>query len=197
MRRASRGAEERTWARGHSKTRSHSKQKRQDAQADDDDIARTRNEVRAEEEVRDNGRTGGPARSSGSTRCSAHGDGPALKCMAAGGGPERSSLSICSQAGGWIFFRRPANPIPGKGPPGGRDCTGPEDLPPGSAGSAAPPPRWRGGRGPRQERTGQTRFFCGAPEQARTGQDMGLGACSAVPWFAGGRSPPRSGCRSS
>ena len=105
MRRASRGAEERTWARGHSKTRSHSKQKRQDAQADDDDIARTRNEVRAEEEVRDNGRTGGPARSSGSTRCSSHGDGPALECLSAGAGPERvrclpscllSSSEVCS-----------------------------------------------------------------------------------------------------
>ena len=90
MRRASRGAEERTWARGHSKTRSHSKQKRQDAQADDEDIARTRYEVRAEEEVRDNGRTGGPARSSGSTRCSSHGDGPALECLSAGAGPERA-----------------------------------------------------------------------------------------------------------
>ena len=89
MRRASRGAEERTWARGHSKTRSHSKQKRQDAQADDEDITRTRYEVRAEEEVRDNGRTGGPARSSGSTRCSSHGDGPALECLSAGAGPER------------------------------------------------------------------------------------------------------------
>ena len=89
MRRASRGAEERTWARGHSKTRSHIKQKRQDAQADDEDITRTRYEVRAEEEVRDNGRTGGPARSSGSTRCSSHGDGPALECLSAGAGPER------------------------------------------------------------------------------------------------------------
>ena len=106
MRRASRGAEERTWARGHSKTRSHSKQKRQDAQADDEDITRTRYEVRAEEEVRDNGRTGGPARSSGSTRCSAHGDGPALKCMAAGGGP----AAKFAQAGGWIFFALPGQP---------------------------------------------------------------------------------------
>ena len=89
MRRASRGAEERTWARGHSKTRSHSKQKRQDAQADDEDITRTRYEVRAEEEVRDNGRTGGPARSSGSTGCSSHGNGPVLECLSAGAGPER------------------------------------------------------------------------------------------------------------
>ena len=59
MRGASRGAEDRTWARGHSKTRSNSKRKRQDAQADDEDITRTRYEVtsrRGGQRERPNGR---------------------------------------------------------------------------------------------------------------------------------------------
>ena len=77
MRGASRGAEERRWARGHSKTRSRSKQRRREAQPYDEDMHGRGTRSRAEKEVRDNSPTGGRAPPPGSTRCLFHGNGPA------------------------------------------------------------------------------------------------------------------------